>query len=126
MDTGGRGEASGRRNVRASTRHEVELDAWIEIAGERTPCELRNVSQGGAFATIARLSLGTTVMLWFRVPPSEVVIEVEATVRWSTPDGVGVQFGGLRARDAWALGRYLEQLRDGSGRRFGPLSGRRT
>ena len=39
-----------------------------------------------------------------------VAIETGATVRWSTDDSVGVQFDGLRAKDVWALGKYLEQL----------------
>jgi type IV pilus assembly protein PilZ len=105
-------EGANRANLRASTRVEVAIEARIDVAGEVTSCVLRNVSQGGAFADVARLAFGTQVMLSFRVPTATEVIEVAAVVRWSTADGVGLQFGGLRARDAWALGRYLEALRD--------------
>ena len=96
--------------LRASTRHEVELEARLGVAGEVVPCMLSNVSRGGAFATVGRLFAGTEVRLWFTLPTADGVIEIDATVRWSTPEGVGVQFGSMRARDAYALGRYLAGL----------------
>ncbi len=104
-------DPSMRSDPRASTRVEVELEARLGNEGVLTPCVLRNVSRGGAFADVAGLAFGTDVMLWFRLPGSDSVIEVGAVVRWSTPGGVGLQFGGLRAKDAWALGRFLEAAR---------------
>ncbi len=31
-------------------------------------------------------------------------------VRWSGDDSVGMQFDGLRAKETWALGKYIELL----------------
>jgi hypothetical protein len=98
-------------NRRASTRHDVEIAAHLTIDGPPTECALRNVSQGGAFATVIGLGIGTAVTVRFEIPPVREIVEVTAIVRWTTSEGVGLQFGGLRAREAWALGRYLEALK---------------
>lgn len=96
-----------RPNQRASTRHPVELAARIGIDGTLIPCVLTNLSQGGAFAQIDKLPLGMVVTLWFTLDETSDVIETSAVVRWVEPRGVGLQFGGLRARDAWTLGQFL-------------------
>lgn len=98
-------------NRRASTRHDVEIEAHVTVDGTPAKCSLHNVSQGGAFATVIGLGVGTTVTVRFELPPVREVVEVSAIVRWTTSEGVGLQFGGLRAREAWALGRFLEALR---------------
>lgn len=95
---------------RASTRHEVDLEARLVIEGQVEPCVLRNLSQGGAFAASRKLPIGAEVTVMFRVPTLETELEVTAVVRWATDDGVGLQFGGVRAREAWALGQYLKKL----------------
>jgi hypothetical protein len=51
--------------------------------------------------------MGSTVALWFVLEDTGTVIETSAVVRWAAADGVGIQFGSLRARDAWALGQFL-------------------
>ena len=38
---------------------------------------------------------------------NSVLAVVPAVVRWQKPDGVGVQFGQLRARDVWALNQLF-------------------
>jgi hypothetical protein len=106
-----RGQSANRR---AGTRHEVDIEARINLDGAQTSCSFRDLSRGGAFASIGPLPLGTIVMVWFELPDGGGSIEVDATVRWTAHDGVGLQFGGLRARDAWALGRYLDGLRRAS------------
>ncbi|HUQ04686.1 MAG TPA: PilZ domain-containing protein [Kofleriaceae bacterium] len=94
-------------NSRASTRHAVAIDARIGVDGQLIPCVLTNVSQGGAFAAIGRLPMGTAVTLWFTLDETGDVIETDAVVRWAESHGVGLQFGALRARMAWALGQFL-------------------
>ncbi len=97
-------------NRRSSTRHDVDLDARIQIADAQEPCRIRNLSMGGALVAARRLPMGHRVTVWFRIPTLETEIESKATVRWSTDDGIGVQFDGLRARETWALGKYFESL----------------
>ena len=41
------------------------------------------------------------------LPKVKDAIEVGVTVRWTADTGFGVQFDGLRARDVWALGKFL-------------------
>jgi len=65
---------------------------------------------GGAYVGVRKLPMGARVTLWFRIPTHESEIEAAGVVRWSTDQGVGVQFDGLRARETWALGKYLESL----------------
>lgn len=97
-------------NRRGSTRHEVDIPARIQVGGAQETCTIANLSMGGAFVTARRLAMGERVVLWFRIPTHETDIEAAGTVRWSTDQGIGVQFDGLRARETWALGKYFESL----------------
>lgn len=99
-------------NRRIATRHPVSLPATLAVAGgAKVSCMLSNLSLGGAFLDTQRLAMGERVHLSFKLPGLEDVIETQSTVRWSTQEGIGVQFDGLRARDVWALNRFFEQLR---------------
>ncbi len=95
--------------LRASPRETVEIEARIAIDGELSACVFKDLSQTGAFARMSWVPAGTVVMIWFRLPTQ--VIEIDATARWSNAQGVGLQFGALRAKDAYALGQYLATLR---------------
>ena len=71
--------------------------------------ETRNVSLGGMFVrTSATLPFGAQVRIRFRLPSLKEDTEVSATVRWTTPEGVGVQFGSLRAMEVWALNQLFK------------------
>jgi hypothetical protein len=98
-------------NRRSSTRHDVDISGRIQSGTAPEPCQVRNLSMGGAFVSMGRkLPMGNRVTLWFRVPNLENEIEAAGTVRWATDEGIGVQFDGLRARETWALGKYFESL----------------
>lgn len=102
-------------NRRTATRHEVAIAVTVVVRGRSIASSLeqtfestiRNLSLGGAFVSMARLAIGTPVTLRFRVPTHEPVIEAAATVRWSSEEGVGVQFDGLRAAEVYGLTRML-------------------
>ncbi len=49
------------------------------------------------------------VRIAFAVPGYER-IDAPATVRWGDIGGSGLQFDGLRAKETWALGKYIESL----------------
>ena len=98
-------------NRRSSTRHDVDVPATIAVGtGSNEPCTIKNLSLGGALLDIRKLAMGERVVLSFRIPTIEDPIQTAAVVRWSSDDGIGVQFDGLRARDVWALGKYFETL----------------
>ena len=83
----------------------------MEIAGSVNESEITNLSLGGAFVTTAdRLEMGTRLRITFRIPTLEEPLSTGAQVRWTTDEGAGVQFDGLRARDVWSLNKYFESL----------------
>ena len=102
-------------NRRSATRHEVAIAVIIRVGGEPLAPEvesmIENLSRSGAFVALGRrLSIGTRVALHFELPTHDRPIETEAVVRWSSDEGIGVQFDGLRAGEVWSVGRFLEQL----------------
>lgn len=98
-------------NRRIATRHPVSIPVTVTLDGSSTACILTNLSLGGGFLQHPRVAMGSRLHLVFQVPGHETPIETQSTVRWSTSEGIGVQFDGLRARDVWALNRFFEQLR---------------
>jgi hypothetical protein len=96
---------------RRQTRHVVSLPVKLIVDGTPSDCMLLNLSLGGALVTATtKYTMGRRVQISFHVPTMAEAIDVGATVRWSNPDGLGVQFDGLRARDVWALNEYFKQL----------------
>jgi uncharacterized protein (TIGR02266 family) len=75
----------------------------------------RNISLGGVYVMSDRpLPFGAKVKLSFSIPNQQEAIEVDGEVRWienedGNTHGVGIQFGGLRARDVWALNKFFEK-----------------
>jgi Tfp pilus assembly protein PilZ len=96
---------------RRQTRHKVSIPATLTVDGTPNDCTMLNLSLGGALvAANAKYAMSQRVQISFHVPTMAEAIEVGATVRWSTTEGIGVQFDGLRARDVWALNEYFKQL----------------
>lgn len=72
---------------------------------------MTNLSLGGALVEAGmKFGMGTRVHIAFNIPKYEDSIDIDATVRWSDPKAVGLQFDGLRARDVWALNEYFKLL----------------
>ena len=72
--------------------------------GPRIEARCRDVSLGGMFIeTASPLPYGTPLRVFASLPdmPGEAVIE--AIVRWAKPDGMGVQFGSMGARETHGL-----------------------
>lgn len=98
-------------NQRSSTRHDVEIPATLVVQGQERSAVIRNLSLGGAFVEYAEtLPMGQRVKLSFRIATHDQPLAVDAEVRWSTSEGVGVQFAGLRAREVWSLNKFFEGL----------------
>jgi hypothetical protein len=72
-------------------------------------CETKNISLGGMYLiTGVTLPYGTQVKLLFHLPALREQAQIEGTVRWQKSDGMGVQFGSLRAREVWALNQLFK------------------
>jgi uncharacterized protein (TIGR02266 family) len=100
---------------RADRRYDRRIPIEFSHEGRPYSADTVNISLGGLFiGTDIALPMGSKVALKFRVPTQNEHIEVEAVVRWVESEdgrviGLGVRFEGLRARDVWALNKYLEQ-----------------
>jgi hypothetical protein len=95
-------------NKRSQVRFENHLPMQIELGSECHEARSRNLSLGGTFIeTPVRLKEGARIRLRFSVPTQPDPIVTEAQVRWTEADGAGVCFGALRAREMWALTKYL-------------------
>ena len=101
---------------RADRRYDRRID--IEVIADGAAgftTYTRNVSLGGMYVISDRaLPFGTKVKLRFTVPTQAEIIEVEGEVRWVEAEdgdthGMGIQFGGLRARDVWAMNKFFER-----------------
>jgi type IV pilus assembly protein PilZ len=65
------------------------------------------MSLGGMFVeTSSPAPFGTSISL-VMVLPGKHEVSVKATVRWTEPDGMGVQFGLMGARDTHAITQIL-------------------
>lgn len=100
-------EAAGRR---VHERHERKIPVVI-VHGEReVQGTTRNISLGGMFIeTSQTMTIGTPARLRMRLPALKELTEVPVTVRWVTPEGIGVQFGSLRALEVWALNQLFKK-----------------
>ncbi len=99
-------------NRRTASRHTVSIPAQFvihsETNAEAADVIICNLSLGGAQLIFdRRLSMGQRGQLTFEVPGHAKPIEIGTTVRWAADGYLGVQFAGLRARDVWAINRYL-------------------
>jgi hypothetical protein len=92
---------------RANFRHVVDADARIQIGTVQLGCKLANLSMGGAFLVGTTLPIASQLTLYIRIPMLDTVVEAPCSVRWSSSRGTGVQFDGLRAVEAWAIGKFI-------------------
>lgn len=104
---------------RRSDRYPVSQPAAIRRAeGEAEAiASMSNLSLGGARLRLEvepALTVGEAVVVSFSIPTLPTPLVAKARVRWRSEvdrHSVGVQFvTGFRARETWALGRYLDTL----------------
>ncbi|MCC6648810.1 MAG: PilZ domain-containing protein [Polyangiaceae bacterium] len=93
---------------RQHPRSPVTLDASVRRStGEAHEARVVDLSFGGAFVEIAApFAFGDEVTLSLELPELGRS-ELPATVRWTKPGGVGLQFGLLGARVTHALGALV-------------------
>ncbi|MCA9652771.1 MAG: PilZ domain-containing protein [Myxococcales bacterium] len=101
---------------RASTRYEVELEMEVVAGDQSVTAQAVNLSLGGALVRIPTerpLRVGARIGVSFRLPDLDKPLVAKADVRWvddGDPEVVGFQFvTGFRAKETWALGRFLER-----------------
>ncbi|MEM6955730.1 MAG: PilZ domain-containing protein [Myxococcota bacterium] len=96
---------------RVHERFECDLAVVVIHDGTELAATAANISLGGLFIeTDATIAYGSSVKVRFRVPALKDEATVDGTVRWEKPDGLGIQFGSLRALEVWALNQYFKGL----------------
>ena len=90
-------------------RKAIEASVFFQIGtGPRTEARCRDVSLGGMFIeTPEVLPYGTAVRVFIQLPGMRGETAIDTIVRWSKPDGMGVQFGVMGARETHGLTQLL-------------------
>jgi hypothetical protein len=93
---------------RSHARYTVRLPLVVIHGDEEHPAFSGDVGLGGMFVhSEAVLPYGTRVRVRVKLPALKAETTIEATVRWKSSEGMGIQFHALRARQVWALNRLL-------------------
>jgi Tfp pilus assembly protein PilZ len=70
----------------------------------------RDVSMGGMFIEASSTPVfGTELTVEVKLPGEKEEVRLPAVVRWSKPDGFGVQFGLLGARETHAIAQLIRK-----------------
>ena len=110
--------ATGLAEKRTFERIFVEQEIVVRRGEEEVAGVTSNLSLGGAQVRVELsppAQIGEHIRVSFRVPLLPDPVEAQAQVRWrSEIDNamLGIQFTtGFRAKQTWALGRYLDELK---------------
>lgn len=96
---------------RVHERYDCDLDVMVYHGEREIPAKAANISLGGMYLLMAeQIPYGAEVKVRFRLPALKEDTESKTIVRWNTPDGVGVQFGSLRALEVWGLNQLFRRL----------------
>lgn len=97
MSTASRARHERRSHFRgkARTGHDLGVRYRAARRTEWVTAAARDIGAGGAFITTdAPEALESEIVLELVLPTSDQVFTLSATVRWTSPDGMGVQFTG--------------------------------
>jgi len=93
---------------------EFTVDENGAAKGGRTKGCCTSLSLGGMFVEAAKVpDFGAKITLFFRLPEYEGELRVEATVRWRSSIGMGIQFGLMGAPETYSLTEYIATLPEG-------------
>ena len=98
---------------RTDPRYDRRVEVEIIAGAARQSAVTKNISLGGMYIESSEpLPVLAKVVVRFRVPTQNEMVEVGGQVRWLEPGsplcGVGIRFDGLRAREVWALNRFFQ------------------
>lgn len=100
---------------RTDPRYDRRVEVELVFDGKKSSALTKNISLGGMYVeTLDLIPADTTLQVRFRVPTQPEAVDVSGEVRWvdrggpGKPNGIGIRFHGLRARDVWALNRFFQ------------------
>lgn len=93
------------RDHRRYPRRPIHPSIAFQIGdGPRIEAVCRDISLGGMFVeTTMPAPFGAPVIVYLMLPGLKQEATIRSTVRWTQPDGMGVQFGVMGARETHAL-----------------------
>jgi Tfp pilus assembly protein PilZ len=102
-----------RQHFRGKARTGHDLGVRFRAVDETawTAASASDVGAGGAFIVVAPArEVGTEIVLELVLPTSDQVFTLSAVVRWTSPEGMGVQFTGEPADVLLELTDYFATL----------------
>ena len=94
---------------RVHERFVAELDVTILHEDREVKGRSINISLGGLFMSAeGRVPFGAQAKVRLRLPALKEDAVIPVTIRWVTDEGIGVQFGSLRALEVWALNKLFK------------------
>ncbi|AUX24768.1 hypothetical protein SOCEGT47_053070 [Sorangium cellulosum] len=97
------------RDHRKHPRKLIGLSIAFRIGdGPRVDATCRDISLGGMFIeTASPAPFGATIEVLLPLAGLKQAAAIPSIVRWTTPEGMGVQFGAMGARETYALTQLL-------------------
>lgn len=94
---------------RKHQRKSVDLEASVESRGHVSIFgRVRDMSIGGIYlVTVSTLPFGSQVEVKIDLTGNGTPFALPAVVRWNGPDGLGLQFGLLGAKETHAIAKHL-------------------
>ena len=101
-----------RRFTRAPL--ELGLEFTIKTADGRFPGVAKDISVGGMFIqTESPVKFGGEVVVYITLPSDTRELRLPGIVRWTRPNGMGVQFGLIGARETHAITEIVKKANVG-------------
>ena len=95
---------------RVHERYDRRLKVMVIHEGGELETVSKNISLGGMYLiSETQLAYGTKVTIRFFLPALKEDVSLEAVVRWQKDDGMGVQFGSLRACEVWGFNQLFKE-----------------
>ena len=94
---------------RKHPRKAISLNVTFEVDGIRQEGESKDISIGGMFVTTAvPAKFQANVVVEVQFPDQKDKSKIAGIVRWMKPEGMGVQFGPVGAKDTHSLTELLK------------------
>ncbi len=99
-------------NRRRHVRVPLQTDVTCDVGSRKMRGVTWNLSQGGIQVEADNLHTGDTVGLSFRLPVSDVVIDVSGTVVWVGEKRQGIQFIDVSARTQQSIREFVAAVEE--------------
>jgi type IV pilus assembly protein PilZ len=97
-----------RRHSRAPL--DVPVEFVVKGTSERLGGTAKDISLGGMFvATAEAPPFNAEIVIHVLIPRQKAPFAIPAIVRWTSKDGMGIQFGLIGAKETFAITEYCRE-----------------